>query len=82
MLWNYHDDDVPASEECASTSDDCEHSPGVKKVLMEHYRIDSTHSNSYTTWKAMGSPQAPTPERYARLRQAIWSYCSLRSGWM
>ena len=43
---------------------------GVKKVLLEHYRIDDTHSNSYTVWKAMGSPQAPTPEQYARLQEA------------
>jgi len=28
---------------------------GVKKVLLEHYRIDDTHSNSYTVWKAMDS---------------------------
>jgi hypothetical protein len=42
-------------------SDDCGDSGGVKKVLLEHYRIDETHSNSYSVWKAMGSPQAPTP---------------------
>jgi xylan 1,4-beta-xylosidase len=43
---------------------------GVKKVLLEHYRIDDTHSNSYSVWKAMGSPQTPTPEQYARLKEA------------
>jgi xylan 1,4-beta-xylosidase len=42
----------------------------VKKVMLEHYRIDETHSNSYSAWKAMGSPQAPTPGQYARLKQA------------
>ena len=44
--------------------------PGVKRVLLEHYRIDETHSNAYTVWKAMGSPQSPTPEQYARLKAA------------
>ena len=26
---------------------------------------DETHSNSYTVWKQMGSPQNPTAEQYA-----------------
>ena len=43
---------------------------GVQKVLLEHYLIDDTHSNSYTVWKAMGSPQSPTPEQYASLQAA------------
>ena len=43
---------------------------GVKKVLLEHYRIDETHSNAYTAWKNMGSPQSPTPEQYASLKAA------------
>ncbi|WP_263353804.1 GH39 family glycosyl hydrolase [Acidicapsa acidisoli] len=41
-----------------------------KKVLLEHYRIDDTHSNSYSVWKAMGSPQSPNTEQYARLKEA------------
>ena len=41
-----------------------------KKVLLEHYRIDETHSNAYTAWKNMGSPQSPTPEQYAQLKAA------------
>ncbi|RSL18486.1 xylan 1,4-beta-xylosidase [Edaphobacter aggregans] len=69
MLWNYHDDDVPA--EGAPLQVTIGSIPtGVKKVLLEHYRIDNTHSNSYTVWKAMGSPQAPTAEQYARLKEA------------
>ena len=43
---------------------------GVKRVLLEHYRIDETHSNAYTAWKNMGSPQAPTPEQYGELKAA------------
>ena len=69
MLWNYHDDDLPAPG--ASVHVTVEGIPaGVKKVLLEHFRIDETHSNSYTVWKAMGSPQSPTPEQYAQLKQA------------
>jgi xylan 1,4-beta-xylosidase len=33
-----------------------------------HYRIDDTHSNAYTVWKTMGSPQNPTPAQFAELK--------------
>ena len=69
MLWNYHDDDVPAAG--APVQVTIAGIPaGVKKVLLQHYRIDDTHSNSYTVWKEMGSPQTPTPEQYAQLKDA------------
>jgi xylan 1,4-beta-xylosidase len=69
MVWNYHDDDVPAA--AAEVSVDVAGIPvGVKRVLLQHYRIDETHSNAYTVWKQMGSPQSPTPEQYGRLKQA------------
>jgi xylan 1,4-beta-xylosidase len=69
MLWNYHDDDLPAPGAAVQVT--VAGIPvGVKKVLLEHYRIDDTHSNSYTVWKAMGSPQAPSAEQYARLQEA------------
>jgi xylan 1,4-beta-xylosidase len=69
MVWNYHDDDLPA--EPAGVQVTIAGIPaGVKRVLLKHYRIDDTHSNSYTVWKQMGSPQSPTAEQYARLRRA------------
>jgi xylan 1,4-beta-xylosidase len=69
MLWNYHDDDVAAPDTSVQVT--VVGIPvGVKKVLLEHYRIDDTHSNSYTVWKAMGSPQSPTPDQYAQLKAA------------
>ena len=69
LLWNYDDDDVPAAG--ADVQVVIRGIPaGVKRVLLEHYRIDDTHSNSYTVWKAMGSPQSPTPEQYVELKAA------------
>jgi xylan 1,4-beta-xylosidase len=41
---------------------------GVRRVLVAEYRIDEMHSNAYTVWKEMGSPQQPAAEQYARLR--------------
>ena len=69
MLWNYHDDDVAA--EGADVQVTIAGFPaGVKEVLLQHYRIDADHSNAFTVWKAMGSPQSPTPEQYAKLKAA------------
>ena len=42
----------------------------ASRVLLRQYRIDETHSNAWTQWKKMGSPQAPTPQQYAGLEAA------------
>ena len=67
MLWNYHDDDVPAA--AAAVEVNIKGIP-AKKVLVNHYRIDQEHSNSYEVWKKMGSPQNPTTEQIAELEKA------------
>lgn len=69
MVWNYYDDDLPSPDVpvhliltgVPST---------VKRVLVRHYRIDQNHSNAYTLWKKLGSPQQPTPEQYAQMEAA------------
>jgi xylan 1,4-beta-xylosidase len=65
LVWNYHDDDLPAAP--ADVRLALAGMPASAAVMLEHYRIDDTHSNSYTAWKAMGSPAAPSPEQYAQL---------------
>jgi xylan 1,4-beta-xylosidase len=69
MLWNYHDADAPA-ESAPITVTIAGIPAGIHRVLLQHYRIDQTHSNAYTVWLAIGSPQQPTPEQYATLRAA------------
>jgi xylan 1,4-beta-xylosidase len=69
MLWNYHDEDLPVRASQVTIKIDGIPT-GVHKVLLEHFRIDDTHSNAFTVWKAMGSPQDPTPEQYAQLKSA------------
>jgi xylan 1,4-beta-xylosidase len=39
-------------------------------VLVEHFRIDSTHSNAFSAWQKMGSPPSPTPQQSAELERA------------
>jgi xylan 1,4-beta-xylosidase len=69
LLWNYHDDDVPGPGAAVAVSVKSIPS-SVHRVLLQHYRIDDHHSNAYTAWKDMGSPQDPTPDQYAKLQAA------------
>lgn len=69
LVWNYLDDDVPGPD--APVHVTVTGIPAAaKRGQLHHYRIDREHSNSYTVWKEMGSPQKPTPEQYARLESA------------
>ncbi len=69
LVWNYHDDDV-ASPDADVQIEIAGIPEAAKRVLLRHYRIDDTHSNAWTAWKKMGSPQQPTPEQYAALEGA------------
>jgi xylan 1,4-beta-xylosidase len=67
LVWNYHDDDLPAPPAEVTLAIAGMPSGGA---LMHHYRVDADHSNSYEAWKRMGSPQKPAPELYAALERA------------
>ncbi len=69
MAWNYHDDDLSGPDAPIQMTVDGIPT-GVKAARLNHYRVDQTHSNSYTVWKEMGSPQDPTPSQYARMEAA------------
>jgi len=69
MAWNYHDDDV-AGPDTPVRMNVTGIPQAAGRVLIRHYRIDRDHSNAYTVWKQMGSPQQPTAEQYARLESA------------
>jgi xylan 1,4-beta-xylosidase len=68
LLWNYHDDDVAAS--AAPIELEIEGLPQVTRALVEHFRIDATHSNAFEVWKAMGSPQQTPEKQYRELEAA------------
>ena len=69
LVWNYHDDDVPAADSPVKLQFSGLPA-GAGRVLVRQYRIDHDHSNTDTVWKEMGSPQNPTLEQYARLKAA------------
>ncbi len=67
MSWNYADDDLPGP--ATATRIVLQHIP-AKKVKVVEYRIDEDHSNAYTAWKKIGSPQSVTAAQYRDLEQA------------
>ncbi len=70
LAWNYHDENVPAAPDAGVQIQVAGIPATVKRVLVRHYRIDDTHSNAFTAWKNMGSPQQPTTEQFASLEAA------------
>jgi xylan 1,4-beta-xylosidase len=69
LVWHYHDDDVPGP--LAAVDLVLNGLPErTGEVRLQHYRIDRDHSNAFTAWQGMGSPQKPTPEQYAQLEKA------------
>jgi xylan 1,4-beta-xylosidase len=69
LAWHYHDDDVPGPE--AEVALALEGLPSGKGgARLQQFQIDADHSNAFTAWQRLGSPQKPTPEQYAQLEKA------------
>jgi xylan 1,4-beta-xylosidase len=69
LLWNYYDDDLMAPAALVNV----QISGLPEKVahgMLQHFRIDSVHSNAFTAWKDMGAPQSPTADQYKKLESA------------
>jgi xylan 1,4-beta-xylosidase len=69
MVWYYHDDDLPgplADVELSLTG----LSFANGEVPLRQFQIDNDHSNSFTAWRKMGSPEKPTAAEYAALEKA------------
>lgn len=81
LVWNYDDDDVAVSPA------EIELSIGglplhITQALVEHFRIDRTHSNAFTAWKEMGSPQSPSQAQYEQLQAAGQLQLLTSPGWL
>lgn len=77
MIWNYHDlNNVNVSvapidlqiEGCKTTG----------KILVTHYRVDNTYSNSFAEWLKMGGPQTPDEAQLKILKRSgeLQQFCS------
>ena len=69
IAWNYHDDDVPGQTAEVSMKI-AGLPPEAKNAKLSEWRIDETHSNAYTAWKKMDSPQKPTDDQHRQLEDA------------
>jgi len=67
LIWNYHDDDVSVP---GAAIDLMVTGIPANRSLVEHFRVDLNHSNAFTAWKEMGSPQLSEGESYKRLESA------------
>ena len=67
LVWNYHDDDLPSPNRKVDIR--LEGIP-AGKALLQHYRIDEQHSNAYSAWQKMGSPQHPASREVKALEAA------------
>ncbi|MBV8515479.1 MAG: beta-xylosidase, partial [Acidobacteria bacterium] len=71
LVWNYHDDDVVAPAAPIELNlGGLPPEAAKRRVLVEHFRIDATHSNAFEVWKAMGSPQQTSEKQYRELEAA------------
>jgi len=68
LAWHYHDDDVAGPDAAVALT--FSGLPHTGAATLTQYRVDDAHSNSFTAWKKMGSPAAPTPEQYKELEKA------------
>ena len=69
LVWNYQTDDVPGPAALVQLTI---HGLPVeaRRILVRQYRIDDTHSNAFTEWRRLGSPQTPSADQYKSLEQA------------
>jgi xylan 1,4-beta-xylosidase len=68
LIWNYHDDDLAVSPASVDLNVDGLPTTASRGVL-EHFRIDSSHSNAFTAWVEMGSPQSPSAAQIEQLQK-------------
>lgn len=68
LVWHYHDDDItgPAANVTLSIDNIPYRNNPIK---LRRFEIDADHSNAYTAWCRMGSPQEPTSQQYADLEK-------------
>lgn len=66
LVWNYHDDDVPA--EASQVKVVVKGIPIRERLAIKEFLMDANHSNAYAEWQKMGSPVEPTAKQFQRLQ--------------
>ncbi len=68
LVWRHTDDQHQRDDTSADVAVDVAGLDADAYVL-SHLRIDAEHSNSHTAWVAAGSPQLPTKDQLAAIRE-------------
>jgi xylan 1,4-beta-xylosidase len=66
MLWNYHDDENKKTEAWIKLNLE---NLASKQAIVTSYLVDKDHSNAYTKWQNMGSPQQPSKQQIHNLQE-------------
>jgi xylan 1,4-beta-xylosidase len=67
LIWNYHDDDLAVPPASINLEVDGFPTAATRGVL-EHFRVDSSHSNAFAAWKESGSPESLSAEQVEQLQ--------------
>jgi xylan 1,4-beta-xylosidase len=70
LVWNYHDDLVPAAATPVHLSVKVPAAFGPSATVT-HLRVDDTHGDAYTIWTSQGMPPTPSATQLTQLRQAM-----------
>jgi xylan 1,4-beta-xylosidase len=69
MVWNYREEDVSGPVRKVGVK--INRLPAAaRNAKAEEFRVDGRNSNSYASWRKMGSPQNPTAAEYKKLQAA------------
>ena len=66
LIWRHIDDQWQTSEALTSATVTVRNLP-AGSYRLRHLRIDADHSNAFTVWQKLGSPQDPTAEQLAAI---------------
>ncbi len=70
LVWNYHDDLVPAPATPVHLTVNLPSSIG-ERVRVSHLRVDESHGDAYSVWLAQGMPANPSTAQIRALEQAM-----------
>jgi xylan 1,4-beta-xylosidase len=70
LIWNYHDDLLPAAPAPVQLAIQMPAELG-SRVRVSHLRVDQSHGDAYSAWVARGMPERPSAADIAALQQAM-----------
>jgi xylan 1,4-beta-xylosidase len=70
LIWSYHDELRPAAATPVHLTVALADEPGTK-LEVSHLRVDESHGDAYSVWRAQGMPESPSAEQLAALERAM-----------